>query len=415
MKVLLLGATLLGLAQDTTVLTLEEAVDRAVSVSPLVAAADAAVRAPEGERAEAFPFFPSNPQVEYARARREGPTSTVYDWEWAIRQEVEIAGQSFLARSAAGRRVEAAQARAIDFRRRAALEARAVYVGLAIAERRAALTDSTAVFAARLAEAATRQLEAGEINRLEYNAAVLESARARSVAERAMGNRLAAMAELARLLALGSDSLPVTAPLPGLPRLEIADETLLLSIARERRPDLLAATFETEAAERALSFARRSILPNLTLSAFSGFEEGTDDLLGFSLALSVPLFHVQRGDIGNATAERAAAQADLTATQRRLQAEVRSAVARYTRALRAERRFAADVLRAATENVTLTQRALAEGEVSVTDVVVLRSAALAAQLEYLEVLLDAYSAWFELAAALDATPAQLSELIEVEN
>ena len=415
MKVFLLGAALFGIAQDTTVLTLEEAVDRAVSVSPLVVAADGAVRAPEGERAEAFPFFPGNPEFEYARTRRDGPAGVVYDWGWAIRQEVEIAGQSFLARSAAGRRVEAARARSLDARRLTALEARAVYLELAIAYRRAAFTDSSAVFAARLAEAAARQLDAGEMNRLEYNAAVLEGARARSVAERALGNRQAAVAELARVLALGPDSVPVTAPLPRLPDLEIADETLLLGIARARRPDLVAAAYETEAADRTLSLARRSILPNLTLSAFSGFEEGTDDLLGFSLALSVPLFHVQKGNIGVAMAERTIARAELAATERRLQADVHSAVARFTRALRAERRFAADVLRAATENVTLTERALTEGEVSVTDVVVLRSAALAAQLEYLEVLTDAYFSWFELAAALNAAPAELAELIEVEN
>jgi outer membrane protein TolC len=70
------------------------------------------------------------------------------------------------------------------------------------------------------------------------------------------------------------------------------------------------------------------------------------------------------------------------------------------------------VLRAATENVTLTERALAEGEVSVTDVVVLRSAAVAAQLEYLDVLGEATAAWFELAAALNTSPAELAELLK---
>lgn len=415
MEVLLLAAALLGAPQDTAVLTLGEAVARALAVSPLVAAADGAVRAPEGERSQALWPFPSNPAFEYGRARRRSPDSEVYDWEWRAIQEVELGGQWFLRRSAASRRVDAAQARALDARRLTVAAARAVYVALAIAERRAALTDSNAVFAERLAESAQNQLDAGEINRLEYNAAVLESARARSEAERARGAREAGAANLARLLALGPDSMPRTSPLPTLPDLSLEDEVRLLSIARARRPDLSAATFETEAAERTLSLAKRSLIPNLTFSVFSAREEGTDDLLGFTAALSIPLFQRQQANIGLARAGRAIARAEVAATTLRLEAEVRSAAARYMRAASAERRFAVDVLRAATENVTLTERALEEGEVSVTDVVVLRSAAVAAQLEYLEVLAEAYLAWFELAAGLNATPAELSELIEVES
>jgi cobalt-zinc-cadmium efflux system outer membrane protein len=172
---------------------------------------------------------------------------------------------------------------------------------------------------------------------------------------------------------------------------------------------------ETEAAEKALSLARRSLVPNLSLSAFSSLEEGTDDLTGFTIALTVPLFRYQQTDRGMATAERAAAQAELVATVRRLQAEVQSASARFARAASAERRFALEVLRAATENVTLTDQAFAEGEVGLTDVLVLRTAAVAAQIEHLEVQREVYLAWFELAAAVDAAPADISELIKSEN
>lgn len=414
MNVLLMSLALLGAPQDTTALTLEEAVARAIAVSPLVAAAEGAIRAPGGERSEAFwPFL--NPEFEYGSARRQTPDGETDDWEWRISQEIEIGGQSFLRRSAAGRRVEAAEARALDARRVVALEARALYVVLSIAERRAALTDSNAVFAERISEFALRQLDAGEINRLEYNAAVLEGARARSEAERARGGREAAAAELAGFLALGSDSLPTTLPLPVLPALDVADEARLLTLARARRPDLTAATLETEAADKTLSLAGRSLIPNLALSAFSGREEGTDDLTGFTIAFSLPLFRYQQTDKGLATAERAAAQAALLATARRLQAEVRSAWTRYARTAEAERHFAVDVLRAATENVTLSDRAFTEGEVGVTDVLVLRTAAVAAQLEYLQVQREAYLAWFELAAAMNATPAELRELIESEN
>ncbi|MFQ5551151.1 MAG: hypothetical protein ACE5FJ_07940, partial [Gemmatimonadales bacterium] len=59
---LLLSAALAGVPQDTVTLTLDETVNRALAVSPLVLAAEGAVRAPRGERAEDFWPFPSNPE-----------------------------------------------------------------------------------------------------------------------------------------------------------------------------------------------------------------------------------------------------------------------------------------------------------------------------------------------------------------
>jgi cobalt-zinc-cadmium efflux system outer membrane protein len=307
--------------------------------------------------------------------------------------------------------VRSAEERVDDARRIAALDARRPYVALAVAERAAALTDSAAAFAERLAEFARRQFEAGEVNRLEWNAAVLEAARAGSAAERARAAATAAAAELARLLALPRDSTPRTALLPAIPDLRWSSDSVLVSLARARRPDLRASDALRLSADRNVTAARLSFIPNLTVSAFNGREEGTDRLLDFALGVKIPLFHRRQADIGAAEAERAAARADVAATERGVQADVLAAGARFLRARAAERRFATEVLRAATENVTLTERALAEGEVSLTDVLVLRATAVSAQLEYLDVLRDASNAWFELAAALAAEPADLAALL----
>jgi len=80
----------------------------------------------------------------------------------------------------------------------------------------------------------------------------------------------------------------------------------------------------------------------------------------------------------------------------------------------AERRFATDVLSAAAENVTLTETALREGEVSVTDVIVLRTAAVNAQLEYVDILGGVTAAWFQLAAAMNVPPETIAGLLDTE-
>ena len=411
MTAALFSALLLIAPQDTVVLTIDEATARALIVSPTLAASVGAVRAPRGIRAEAWWPFPENPTLEYGRVRRQTSAGTTYDHAWALTQEVEIAGQWVWRGRAATALVRSAEARVDDARRLVALEARRAYAVMAVAERRAALTDSAAAFAERLAGYARQQFEAGEVNRLEWNAAVLEAARLRSAAERAHAGAAAAAADLARLLALPGDSTPRTTALPAIPALRWDSDSALLALARARRPDLRASEALQRSASRGVTAARLSFVPNLMVSAFDGREAGTDRLLGLAVGVKVPLFHRQQANVGAALAERAAAQAEQAATERAVQADVLAASARFLRARAAERRFATDVLRAATENVTLTERALAEGEVSLTDVLVLRATAVNAQLEYLEVLRDASDAWFELAAALAAEPSDLAALL----
>jgi len=406
-----IGALQVGAPVDTLVIPLDAAVRRALAVSPTVSASVGAVRAPRGLRAEAWWPFPDNPTLEYGRVRRQTGTGTTYDREWVLTQEIEIAGQWAWRGSAASALVRSAEERVDDARRIVAFDARRAYVALAVAERAAALMDSAAAFAERLAEFARRQFEVGEVNRLEWNAAVLEAARARSAAERARAASTAAATDLARLLALPRDSTPRTALLPAIPDLRWSSDSVLVSLARARRPDLRVSDALRLSADRNVTAARLSFIPNLTVSAFNGREEGTDRLLGFALGVKIPLFHRRQADIGAAEAERAAARADVAATERGVQADVLAAGARFLRARAAERRFATEVLRAATENLTLTERALAEGEVSLTDVLVLRATAVSAQLEYLDVLRDASNAWFELAAALAAEPADLAALL----
>jgi len=176
-----------------------------------------------------------------------------------------------------------------------------------------------------------------------------------------------------------------------------------------------AAKLEVEAADRILAASRRSFVPNLELGLFRGQEAGTDDLLGISVGFSMPLFHRGQADVGAARADRAAAGALADGTARLIRAEVVAEARRYAGAYDAERRFATDLLAAGAENAELAAVAFEEGELSVADVVVFRTTALATQLEHLEVLADAYAAWFSLAAALNVEPTELIETLEASN
>jgi len=411
MIVAFMGVAALLLAQDTVTLTLDQAAARAVAVSPRVLAAEGAVRAPQGLRAQSRWPFADNPTLSFGRTRRTTPPGTTQDRAWEVSQALDLSGQWVWRGRAANALVESARAQIEDERRLVSRDARRAYLEVAIAERRAALTDSAASFAERLSDFARRLLDAGEINRLERNAAALDAARARSTAERASADVAAARAELGRLLGLPSGTTLRATALPSIPAFSWSSDAALIALARSRRPDLHAAVARELGTRRAVRAAKLARFPSVVASAFGGREASTDRLQGVQLGLAIPLFQREQARIGLADAERALASAELIGAERTVAAEVLAASERFRRAATSERRFVTEVLRAATENVTLTERALTEGEVSVTDVLVLRGTAVAAQLEYLEVLRDAASAWFDLSAALAVEPAALITLL----
>ncbi len=401
---LLAGALQAGQPADTLALALDAVVRRAERVSPRVAAAKGALLAPQGIRAESIWPFPDNPTLEYGSLRRSGTGSITHDRDLVLSQPVEIAGQWIWRRGAASRRVDAMRYRIDEARRTIAWEARRGYLALVIASRTAALADSAAAFAERLGAYARRQFEAGETNRLDWNLARLEAARARSVAERARGEEAGAQAELSRLLDLGPDSVVVASGLPPLPEMAIAADSLWVALALERRPDLLADRADLAASALDLRVARLDRIPDLTLSWRDGREADLERLRGFSVGLSIPLFHRGQSSMGRAAADRAVSRAAAEATTRAIRADVMVAAARLRRTTAAVRQFETEVLQAARENVELTGQALSEGEVSLIEVLVLRRTAIDAQLEYLAVLHDAMAAWFDLAAAMAIAP-----------
>lgn len=390
-------------------ITLDEAVTRALTVSPRVALAEGAVLAVEGRRAQVTWPFASNPSVEFERTRRRSPGGEVYDIGWRFSQTLEISGSSLSGRGAADTRILASRAFVDDASRLATLDTQLAYARLHLAERSAELTTSNAELAEELAGLARRQLDAGEINVLSFNTAALEAARARSLADRFEAEWLVAQGDLARLIGEERGVSITTQALPQLPR-TVPTPGALLASAMLRRPDLEALTLEVDAAADQLSASRRSRLPSLELAVFDGEEEGTDDLLGLSLGVSIPVFQRNQADVGMARAEQAAARARSDATLRAIRSEVAGWTERYRGAQQAERRFAEELLLASRENVELAGRAFQEGELSVADVVVFRSTALATQLEYLDVLADAYEAWFELSAAIDVRAEDLTTL-----
>ena len=171
-------APLLRGPQDTLKLSLREARARALFGNPDLGAARLDTVVARGEYRQAGLLFPANPSA--------GLLGGGEGTEFELSQEVEIAGQQAARRVAGRAGLERAAAGVSNVARLTLADVDRTFYRLAAAARRTVLAEEVAGLNRRLAEVTQRQLEAGEISRLEFNLATVElgRSRARLLAER---------------------------------------------------------------------------------------------------------------------------------------------------------------------------------------------------------------------------------------
>lgn len=396
---------------DTLRLTLIQARELSFRTNPELAAARLDVDAARGDFRQASVLFRANPTLEYFGQGRSGNGP-----EGLLAQEVEIFGQRGARRGAARAGVERASAGVTNVARLTIGDTDRLFFRLIASARRADLAGEVLGLNRRLADVVRRQLEAGEVSRLDFNLATVELGRSEARALAARREREQAALDLARLLGLplGTPVVPVpdsTVPLPS----SAADSGAapaaaarrdsrpfnvdsLTALALARRPDLDERRAATRQAAAAAAVASREGLPNLSLRLLS--EERADrsgQALRPGLGVSVPLFNRNRGTV---QAQRALArQSELQRAG--LEARVRTEVAR---AVRGSENASAEVavletavLPAARENRRLLETAYREGKVGLPVLLLIRNQVIDAELEYWNAWLAGREALTDLA------------------
>lgn len=336
--------------------------------------------------------------------------------EAALSQEVEVFGQRG-ARVAAGKAgMERARFRVRDATRRLIGDVDRSFYQLAAAVRRANLADEILALNERLADVAGRQLEAGEISRLDYNLALVELGRSRSrvLVERRQVQRITI--ELSRLAGLTRDG-PIIPLLDStqhppladtgrvrardilaLSRTHVMDVDSLTALALAQRPDLSERTAALQQANAQVSVVRREALPNLLLRGVSESDAtGSSRALRPGIGLTLPIFNRNQGDVASRQAAARQAEMDRAALMSRLRADVASAATAYQSAAAEVEVLEATVLVPARQNRQLLEVAYREGEVGLPVLLLIRNQVIDAELAY-------WSAWLaerEARATLD--------------
>lgn len=323
--------------------------------------------------------------------------------EAGISQEIEVFGQRGRRVAAGEAGFERSRARVADATRRVLGDVDRSFYRLAAANRRFALAREVLTLNERLATVANRQLEAGEISRLDYNLAVVELGRSRSrlLAARREEQRVAI--ELARLAGLptgapisplldSSQHPPLTDTVPRAhaddttslsARARALDADSLVALALAGRPDLAERQAALRQANAQVSVTRREALPNIVLRGTSEpVALGTGRALRPGAGLAIPVFNRNQGELAARRAAVRQAELEQVAQVARVRAEVTSAVATYQSAAIEVEVLETTVLLPARQNRQLLETAYREGEVGLPVLLLIRNQVIDAELEY---------------------------------
>jgi len=277
-----------------------------------------------------------------------------------------------------------------------ALDADTLYTHAQGAALLARLSAAGAADALRLLQGSEARQRAGDASDLEVNLARVGWEQAANVAAADSLEALNALLDLQATLAMRSDSVAValtdslTAPsatptlVQGGAVVPAAPSTSLLVV--QAAGASLTAAQESLALQRAGVFGAPSIEVGVENGDPSGSEPGLLPTVG--VALPIPLFNRNRGEIVAARADVQRAQAELDIARR--EADATLARARRTRD-GALARLARDssTVQSATRNTALTERASTEGEMAISDVLDARRAQRDAETQYVTDLVAA--------------------------
>jgi outer membrane protein TolC len=337
---------------------------------------------------------------------------------------VEIFGQQGARRTAGRAGVARATAGVANSVRLAFGESDRLFYRLIAAGRRADLASEVVELNRRLTDVVHRQLEAGEVSRLDFNLAAVELGRSEARALAARREHEQVMITMGRTLGLPWDTriLPVwdsTAVAP-ISRADSAnrdegarlDVDSLTAVALARRPDIAERAAAARQASAEAATAAREGLPQLSLRVLSQRNAaGTAQYFQPGVGLSIPLFNRNQGTAEARRALARQAEQEREALALRIRADVARAVRGYETSVAGWTVLEHSVLPAARENRRLLETAYREGKVGLPVLLLIRNQAIDAELEYW----DAWLAAREALADLDEITGENVPLDAVED
>ena len=418
-------AALPAFAQQTPVLTMTGALERARQSAPAIVAARMRVDEARGRVIGASLPFSSNPSVEIEAGRRSGATSST-DYGVAVGQDIDLPRRRHARIDAAHAVVTQEEQRARDVERGVLREVATAFLRALEARERADAAASGRQLAEEALRIAERRYTAGDVAQLDVNLVRTAVARADADVRTATATLAGQVTHLQVLLGIpepieiggslrDADQLAVDGwPLagdPSRPRFSLSRQpptanrqppaaTLASDDLVQRaadRPDVQIVDAEIAEAEAEQRLAQTMRLPNFGLRASYSREEGDRILLG-GVGITLPVFHRGQEATAVAGARLARLRAEREALTRTIEAEVRGAAASYEALRAAAAQYEQSVLPLIEENERLALESYDVGQIGLADLLLVRREALDARRAFLDQLIEMRLAEVELRA-----------------
>lgn len=373
-------------------LTLDEALQLAEQANPTLEQARAELIAAQGGLEDTLSPLWNNPEV-FAEIRSRDSSgvggvdvsndeSTV-----GLSQTFELGGQQRARRSAARQNLAATEQGILQIRRQIRGEVQARFFQVLSLQQRIESERETVRLVQGAAEAVKKRVAAGEDSRLQGNLAIVEAERAQNQISLLREQLTEARANLAATLQLPADSLPeVRGSLEAAP----AGYTLegLLESATNR-PGLRVLELREQQARSQVRLERAEVIPDLTLGLSRTKEVGidsTDEIIGLSVSLPLPIFQRNATGISRAFAYLTQTQIERRAANRGASAQVFT-LWKQLESLRARAaRLQGSVVPRLEENLRLSTRSYQAGEIGLTELLLVNRQALEARRDLLDAL-----------------------------
>jgi outer membrane protein, heavy metal efflux system len=374
-------------------LSLSETLARARDQAPSVLIALARIEESRARLVGASLRYPENPSLDVSGGPRWKDGGTYADFEVGYSQRLQTGGQRDARIAAADAAVDAATAETDDARREVMASAATLFFRVSYAQARLTLLESSEQAAAEVLRLATLRYEAGDIAVLDLNLGRSALARARSARSAADADRRIHSAELGRMIGMPTGEVVASDALVEARPAEL--ERLMAAI--DTRPDLRALNAGLAEANADVRLGAASHKPDLSLGGWLKREGGEHAVIaGLTIALPTVIKGQELQAAANARSARIRQELDVARAN--AISEVRALHDAYAVRRTAVEAFEQDALPNAIESEQLAQRSFEEGQLTLTDLIVVRRELVDTRLEYLDRLLEAA----ETAIARDA-------------
>ena len=371
-------------------LTLEQAWEQADQANPALRSVQANLAAAQGELTDARALLWNNPQLatdlrKHIIPQTNNPAQVNHEWTVGLSQTFEIGGQQGQRRSAAEQSFAATQEVIADTRRQLRAEVEQRFVQVLSLQLRIQMEEQTRKLIEGAATAVRKRVAAGEDSRLDGNLAKVEAERAQNQVSLLREQLVRSRADLAALLQLPLDNLPVADGSLDTPRAAYTLEELLAGATN--RPLLRAFDYREKAARSRLGLERAAVYPDVTLglsTGRAGTADARENITGLSVSLPLPLFRRNDTRIGRATTELTQVQVQQQAAQRDARAQVLALWERLQGLKSRVKRLSESVLPSLEENRHLSAEAFRAGEIGLLQLLLVNRQVLDGQRDLLD-------------------------------